>query len=129
MIAKRINYIAAALLCLATVSCKEDTTIMYYNATMGNIVEGTFISDQGNIFNIAEQDESCNKNLLEMKRAYILCDVLCKTEQGLENEYDIRLNAVADVLTKDIITLGTEAEEEKLVEDPISSEHAWFRRY
>ena len=54
MTRKTVAYIIAAFLCLAAVSCKKDNTIQYNNATMGNIVNGTFTSDQGNIFNVAE---------------------------------------------------------------------------
>lgn len=126
MITRKLTYIAAALMCLAAVSCKKDTTIQYNNMTMGNVTDGRFVSDQGNVFNVVEQDKSITKKLSEMNRAYILCDVLNKTEGGLDNEYDIRLNAMVEVSTKDILTLGTEIEEEKLKEDPIHIEYLWF---
>lgn len=126
MIARKLTYIAAAFLCMTAVSCKKDTTIQYNNMTMGNITEGTFVSDQGNIFNVVEKTTAINKDLNEMNRAYILCDVLNKTEGGLDNEYDIRLNALAEVKTKEILTLGTEINEEQLVEDPVYIEYAWF---
>lgn len=117
---------AAVLLCLGAASCKKDTTIQYNNMTMGNIVNGTFVSDQGNIFNIVEQDKSCNGDLMTLERAYILCDVLNKTVGGLDNEYDVRLNAMAQVTTKDILPFDSEIEEDKLKEDPISIEYIWF---
>ena len=126
MIARKLTFIAAALMCIASVSCKKDTTIQYNNLTMGNITEGTFVSDQGNIFNVTDQAATITKNLFDMKRAYILCDVLNKTAGGSDNEYDIRLNALAEVLAKDVITLGSEVEEEKLVEDPIYIDQVWF---
>lgn len=115
-----------ALICLTSVSCVKDTTIQYNNMTMGNVIDGTFVSDQGNIFNVVEQDKSLDKKLSEMKRAYILCDVLNKTEGGKDNEYDIRLNDMVGVSTKDILALGTEIEEEKLVEDPAHIQYMWF---
>lgn len=126
MIARKFTYFAVALMCLAAVSCKKDTTIQYNNMTMGNVTDGRFVSDQGNIFNVVEQDKSIDKNLSEMKRAYILCDVLNKTVGGLDNEYDIRLNSMVNVSTKDILALGTEIEEEKLVEDPCHIQYIWF---
>lgn len=126
MIARKLTCIAAALMCIAAVSCKKDTTIQYNNMTMGNVTDGRFVSDQGNIFNIVEKDKSINKDLLEMNRAYILCDVLNKTTGGLDNEYDIRLNAMVEVRTKDILTLGTELQEEQMVNDPAHIEYAWF---
>ena len=126
MITRKLTFIAAALMCIASVSCKKDTTIQYNNLTMGNVTEGKFVSDQGNIFNVTEKDESITKDLLEMNRAYILCDVLNKTVGGLDNEYDIRLNAMVDVKTKDIIALGTELNEEQMTDDPAYIEYAWF---
>ena len=126
MTKRTLIYIASALLCFASVSCKKDTTLQYSNLTMGNITEGEFVSDQGNIFNITEKAESIKKDILDMKRAYILCDVLNKTEGGRDNEYDVRLNAFAEVKVKDIIALGAEVTEESLVEDPIQVDQAWF---
>ena len=126
MIKRTLTYIAAALMCIAAVSCKKDTTLQYDNMTMGNVTEGRFVSDQGNIFNVVEKDQSLKQDLLEMNRAYILCDVLNKTTGGLDNEYDIRLKAMVEVKTKDIILLGAEVGEENLVEDPIYIEQAWF---
>ena len=55
-------------------SCKQDETLRYNNLTMGNIVNGTFVSDQGNIFNVVEK--TCEGNLEEMERALVICDVL-----------------------------------------------------
>lgn len=126
MITRKLTFIAAALMCIAAVSCKKDTTIQYNNMTMGNVTDGTFVSDQGNIFNVVEKDKSITKNLSDMNRAYILCDVLNKTTGGLDNEYDIRLNAMVEVKTKEILALGTEIDAEKLKEDPAHIEYLWF---
>lgn len=112
------------VLSLASVSCAKDDTLYYSNLTMGNIVDGKFISDQGNIFNIEEQE--CTGNLESLSRAMILCDVLKKTE-GSENEYDIRLIDFVSVLEKDALTLETaDAEEETSVTDPILIEQLWY---
>ena len=118
--------LAAALMCLGAASCKKDTTIQYANMTMGNVEGSTFVSDQGNIFHIVEHEGGKLEELLKTERAYILCDVLSKTVGGQDNEYDIRLNDMAKVLTKDIVTLGTEASEEMLKEDPIDMRYCWF---
>lgn len=126
MITRKLTCIAAALVCMAAVSCKKDTTIQYNNMTMGNVTEGRFVSDQGNIFNVVEKAQDLNKELLEMNRAYILCDVLNKTTGGLDNEYDIRLNAMVEVRAKDILALGTEISEEQMADDPAHIEYAWF---
>ena len=72
-----IAFVSAAILCAGAVSCKKDPTLQYNNLTMGNVTEGVFTSDQGNIFNVV--DQSCYGRLDTMKRAIILCDVLNKT--------------------------------------------------
>lgn len=54
-IRKAINIFIAAIAAVSVISsCKKDDTLQYNNATMGNIVEGRFVSDQGNIFNVAD---------------------------------------------------------------------------
>ena len=124
MIRKTAAYIIAAFLCLAAVSCKKDNTIQYNNVTMGNVVNGVFTSDQGNVFHVAEKN--CEGLLDTMKRAFVICDVLNKTANGADNEYDIRLNVLASVLTKDIVAVGAEAAEEVYAEDPVHIEHLWI---
>lgn len=118
--------LAAGLMCLGAVSCMKDTTIQYNNMTMGNVDGGTFVSDQGNIFNVVEQEGNCLEELLKTERAYILCDVLNKTAGGQDNEYDIRLNAMVKVVTKDIVSLGSETTEDVLKEDPVNVKSIWL---
>lgn len=125
-VSRIIIFIAAALMCLGTASCMKDTTIQYNNMTMGNVEGSTFVSDQGNIFNVVEYEGNYYDELMKTERAYILCDVLSKTAGGQDNEYDIRLNAMVKVLTKDIITLGTETTEEMVKEDPVDVKSIWL---
>ncbi len=112
---------AAGIAAFFAVSCaKEDTTLRYNNATMGNIVDGVFISDQGNRFNVTEQ--TCSGNLKEKKRAFIICDVLNSTA-GTEKEYDIRLNYISPhVLVKDAVPVS----EETYRNDPVVHSEFWF---
>lgn len=123
IITRTIIGCTAALIAFATVSCSKDTTIRYNNATMGNIVSGRFISDQGNTFNVVEQH--CLGKLDTMKRAFIVCDILNETE-GASNEYDVRLNYIVNVLTKDPVTLSENTDEEKLVNDAIILSDFWI---
>ena len=125
-VSRIIIFIAAALMCLGTVSCMKDTTIQYNNMTMGNVEGSTFVSDQGNIFNVVEYEGNYYDELMKTERAYILCDVLSKTAGGQDNEYDIRLNAMVKVLTKDVITLGTETTEDMVKEDPVDVKSIWL---
>ena len=112
----------AALLSFAAVSCQLDDTLYYNNLTMGNIVDGKFISDQGNTFTIVEQN--CPGILANEKRAIVLCDVLNET-QGASNAYDVRLNQFASVLEKEAVE-ASEATEEILVQNPIQITELWF---
>lgn len=118
--------LAAGLLCLGAASCKKDTTIQYGNITMGNMDGSTFVSDQGNIFHIVEHEGNIYEELLKTERAYTHCDILNKTAGGQDNEYDVRLNAMVKVLTKDIVILETEKTEDMVKEDPIDIKGCWF---
>lgn len=62
---KAIIAIAAGIAALAAASCSKDNTIRYNNATMGNVVNGKFTSDQGNRFNVV--DQTCAGKLDTMK--------------------------------------------------------------
>lgn len=115
--------IAAGVAAIAASSCSKDNTIRYDNSTMGNVVNGKFTSDQGNIFNIVEQ--TCQGKLDTMKRAFIICDVLNHTE-GIEGEYDVRLNYLAPVLTKEALPASGITEENKPANDPILLRSYWI---
>ena len=114
---------AAVIAATLMVSCQKDNTIQYNNATMGNIVEGKFISDQGNIFNVV--DQQCIGDLQSMNRAFVVCDVLSRTAGGSENEYDVRVNQIATVVTKDPV-YHTEVTEAMMTQDPVHVENAWI---
>lgn len=115
--------IAAAALMSAAVSCQQDDTLRYNNITMGNVTAGRFVSDQGNIFNVVEQN--CTEKIDTMKRALVVCDVLRKTE-GMENEYDIRLNMVNNVLTKSPLVMSEITDEDAKVTDPVQIKEIWY---
>lgn len=120
-ITKTILTIAAAVTALSAASCKKDDTLRYNNGTMGNVVNGTFTSDQGNIFNVVEQ--TCIGKLDTMKRAFVICDVLNQVGNG--NEYDVRLNYISNVLTKDAVYSSSITEGNELVNDPIILNSYW----
>jgi len=122
-IRKTIISIAAAVLALAAVSCQKDDTLYYNNLTMGNIVEGKFVSDQGNTFNVVEQ--MCTGKLEEQTRAMVLCDVLNETKGG-SKEYDVRLTSFSPVMSKDAVALADAAEGEIAVQDPIHIDQLWY---
>ena len=102
-------------------SCQKDETLRYYNATMGNIVDGRFVSDQGNTFNIVEQ--TCEGRLDTLKRAFTICDILSSTGT---NEYDVRLNYITSVLTKAPL-LSSEIEDmSQMANDPALLSDLWI---
>ncbi len=117
--------LAAAIAGLAAVSCNkiEDNTLRYDNITMGNIVDGVFTSDQGNVFNVVEQ--TCAGDLNEMERAFIICDVLKRTGEE-KNEFDIRLNYIADVLTKDAVPVSEIENIETYMNDAVILQGLWI---
>ncbi len=118
--------VAAGIMALSAISCSkaQDNTMRYNNATMGNIVDGNFISDQGNRFNVTEQ--TCKGKLDTMKRAFIICDVLSNTANGEKNEYDVRVNYISNVLTKDAVPSSEIEDLDKYMNDPIVLKDIWF---
>lgn len=114
--------ILSAILTFSAVSCQDDQVLYYNNMTMGNIVNGQFISDQGNKFNVV--DQTCVGKLDTMDRAIMICDVLNVTK-GAENEYDIRLNQLASVLSKAPVALE-DATGDIAAKDPIHISEFWY---
>lgn len=121
--ARYIISVATAIIALCAVSCQKDDTLYYNNLTMGNIVDGRFISDQGNTFNVVEQ--TCSGDLTTMKRAIMLCDVLNATD-GKENEYDIRLTSLSSVLTKAPLSVEEAAEGDAATKNPVLIDRFWY---
>lgn len=109
------------LLAFSTISCKKDSTL-YNNLTMGNVIDGRFVSDQGNIFNIIEQ--TCGGRIDTMKRAIVVCDILNVTK-GTANEYDVRLNQLSKVLTKKPVHID-EAQGDIERRDPLNVSEVWY---
>ena len=122
-IKKAIYFITVLAVAGCLHSCEKDDTLMYNNATLGNVVDGRFISDQGNIFNFVEQ--LCSGDITTMTRAMVVCDVLNKTASGESNEYDVRVTQIAKVLAKNIV-FHENVNDDMLVQDPIHIEYAWI---
>lgn len=122
-IRKSIVYVVLTLSALVAVSCEFDDTLYYNNQTMGNVVEGRFVSDQGNVFNVVEQE--CGGNIAAEDRVMVLCDVLNPTE-GASGEYDVRLISFYSVLVKDAVAYEAAGEGDMAVEDPIVVEQLWY---
>ena len=83
-----IFYTIAGLILFNMVSCKKDETIRYGNVTMGNRVNGKFISDQGNTFNLVEINAKINTF-----NAYFFTFFVCTKPSASKKQYignDIR---------------------------------------
>ena len=87
---------------------------------MGNVVNGIFTSDQGNIFTIV--DQTCPGKLDTMERAFVICDILSQ-KTGTEKEYEVRMNYISSVLTKEAIYTSSLTKE--MVNDPIVLHDYW----
>lgn len=107
---------------IALTSCKKDNTLYYNNVTMGNIDGEYIVSDQGNTFEITEDLIQIDFSKFEQGRVILSCDVLSKLE---ENRYSIRLTQIAPVLTKNVISSGSETDEIK-VDNPIVILDLWY---
>lgn len=109
---------------LALASCKKDDTICYNNITMGNIVDGSLVSDQGNTFDITNAPDILNPETFKYGRVILVCDVLKKTA---EKRYEIRLTDIASVLAKDPVPAETIKPEDDInVDDPIHIRDIWY---
>ena len=104
-------------------SCQKDDTLRYNNITMANIKNQSIVSDQGNVFDIAESPVQIDLSELEDKRFLIICDVLQETA---EKRYDIRLNGLYPVLTKDVEVASGITKPDLEVEDAINIRELWY---
>ena len=116
-----IIFIIAGIAALASTSCDKDNTLRYNNFTMGNIVDGKFVSDQGNTFNVVEQ--TCSGRLDTLERAIVLCDVLYQEEGG---DYAVRLNKFQKVLAKSPVKSSETTDESILTNDPLILSDLWI---
>ncbi len=113
--------LAACIAAFSAISCSKDNTLHYNNVTMGNIVDGVFVTDQGNEFKVVEQ--TCPGRLDTMKRAFTVCDILQKTSG---NEYEVRMNHIANVLVKDAVPSSELTDMEAMANDPILLPEIWI---
>lgn len=75
-------------------SCDEELGLLVSNEqTMGTVAPDCFITDQGLKYNIFSKE--CEGDLFELKRAFIVCDVLRKGKEPAS--YDIVLKRFTEV--------------------------------
>ena len=98
-----------------------DNTLQYNNVTLGNFVDGGFISDQGLRYNITKL--SCNQFADTLKRAMISCDILGRNEDG---GYDINLTGINAIFTKEPVDSTMVSDAEMLAENPMNIGEVWY---
>lgn len=116
------KYILSVISALCICSCAMDNTLQYNNVTMGNFVDGKFISDQGLTFNIV--DRTCSESIDTLKRAMISCDILSRA--GNEG-YDVRLTGVDAIFTKNPVdSTSVVNDTDIMVENPLNIGEMWY---
>jgi hypothetical protein len=114
--------ILACLAMIAVSSCNKNDDILYSISTMGNVVNGQFVCDGGDIYNIVKTD--CAIKLDTMTRFLGYFDVMNKTE-GKDDQYDVKLTGYAQPLLKDPILKSTAIDSE-IGNDPINLCQGWL---
>ena len=118
---KKIGALTAlAVTLLMTGSCMKDSDFLITNdQTMGDIVGGRFLSDQGIWYDIVEQ--TCKGRLADCKRALVVSDILKNTSTKDELSYEIRLKNFVEVGLPEIV-IDPEAQQQ----DPVLVDLAWI---
>ena len=108
---------AAALL----TGCIKETFLITNDQTMGNIIDGRFLSDQGIWYDVTDEvNPGDTKKLLSESRALVLCDILQNTTvSGGEMSYNILLKEFVHV---DVAPVVTEVPQE---EAPVLVDLVW----
>jgi len=113
--------LAIAVLLAGLSSCKKDSTILYNDQTMGNVISsGKLLTDTGLTYDIVEQ--TCDGLIDTLDRVLVVCDILRKVSSS---EYEVRLNKFYRVLYKSPIPLS-EVDDETVGNDPILPSTSWI---
>jgi len=113
-----LSCLAAALLLLP--GCVKQEFFITNEQTMGNVIDGRFLSDQGIWYDVVQEVKAGDAALLAKEsRALVLCDVLENTSTSAEYSYGVRLKEFIHV---DEIPVLSERPEE---EAPVLIDLAW----
>ena len=116
------KYIISVLITVCACSCAADYTMQYSNVTMGDFVDGTFISDQGLTFDFV--DNTCPVKTDTLQRAIISCDILkFDSEAG---RYTVRLTDFCPVFTKAPVDSTKVTAQEIFTEDALHINEIWY---
>ena len=114
------SLLAAVILASASVtSCLKADCLFYGDQSFCDVVAGQLITDEGNIYNVVKG--SADDEWTTWDRAFVYCNLIRKTAQGAENEYDIEVLSMSKVLSKDPILVST-MDESVTGKDPIHFE-------
>ena len=112
-----LSILAAAAL-LLTAGCIKENYLVTNDQTMGNIVDGRFLSDQGVWYDVVEEvNEGDAARLAGETRALVLCDILKNNCTSLEYAYDVRLKDFAHVDVAPVVSLPQVSEEAPMLVD------------
>lgn len=98
--------------------CTKEDFLITNDQTMGDIIGGRFLSDQGIWYDIVEQ--TCDGRLADCKRALVISDILKNTSTKDELSYEIRLKDFIDVSVTEIVSSPGDAPQ-----DPVLVDLAW----
>jgi hypothetical protein len=107
---------------IAITSCNKDDKSLYSVSTMGNMINGQFLCDGGDIYNVVKND--CTVKLDTLSRFLGAFKVLNQTS-GKTKEYDVELMDYTIPIHKAPIKFSTSSAEE-LVNDPINLAQGWL---
>ena len=121
----KISRIIYIILAAVLTSCSADfapyDTIYDNNVTMGNFIEGEFITDQGLTYNVLNY--SSFDNIDTVKRAMISCDIVSKVKESIFNVY---LTDFEDIFTKSPLDSTAVIDQTLFQEDPITLGEIWY---
>ena len=91
------------------------------NITMGNFVDGEFVTDQGLSYHILALN--CNGAIDSIKRAMVSCNIISKVD---ESRYNVIINDFEEIFTKTPVDSTSVTDEEILKEDPLNLGEIWY---
>lgn len=102
-------------------SCQKDSTL-YYNDICLAVVQGkNLLTDYGVLYHIEEMN--CEVSLDTLDRVIVVSDLLSRSDDG---GYNIRLNGIARVLTREVVREADLADPSTMGSDPVNINNLWF---
>lgn len=112
--------LSIALIAAATLlnGCTKEEFLITNDQTMGDLISGRFLSDQGIWYDIVEQ--TCSGRLADCKRALVVTDILKNTSTKEELSYEVRLKNFVEVGLPEVVS-----DPDQQVQEPVLVDLAW----